>query len=320
VVVDGQRFRLRHLGSAAQAETECVRLQFALGRLAVRRSSPPSLEAAAVLLERSCHRLAALLIDPLARDLADRDLIIVPTGALHAIAWALLPPLRGLTVTVSPSAAMWHSRESQASMAPGLAGDGGAVLVAGPGVAEGEEEISRIRSVCYPKARVLRGAAATAASVTRAFEGRRVAHVAAHGTFRADNPQFSSLELADGPLTVYDLERIERPPQWMVLSACDAGRSAVHPGDELMGTSAALLSLGTRAIVASAARVPEDGVATVMVTLHEQLARGNGLARALAGAQARALEPALEFGDLASGGRLAREALAAAALVCLGAG
>jgi len=62
-------------------------------------------------------------------------------------------------------------------------------------------------------------------AVALAFERRRLAHVAAHGTFRADNPQFSSLHLADGPLTVYDLERIVRPPEWIVLSACEAGRS-----------------------------------------------------------------------------------------------
>jgi hypothetical protein len=87
-----------------------------------------------------------------------------------------------------------------------------------------------------------------------------------------------------------------------------------------MGTSAALLSLGTRAIVSSAAAVPDDGVIPVMVALHEQLARGHGLARALATAQARALPEPLSFGDLASNDQRAREALAAGAFVCLGAG
>ena len=43
--------------------------------------------------------------------------------------------------------------------------------------------------------------------------GRRgVAHLAAHGRFRADNPLFSSIDLADGPLTVYDLESLEEAP------------------------------------------------------------------------------------------------------------
>jgi len=153
-----------------------------------------------------------------------------------------------------------------------------------------------------------------------AFEGRELAHVAAHGSFRADNPQFSSLKLFDGPLTVYDLERLALVPQWIVLSACDSGRTTVHPGDELMGTSAALLSVGTRAIVSSVAPVAEDGVSAVMVNLHEEVARGSGLARALAMAQARAFPPGLELEELASGAQGPREALAAIAFLCLGAG
>ena len=246
---------------------------------------------------------------------------MVPTGELHALPWALLPSLRGRTTTVSPSAGLWYSREVEetAGSRPLAEGASAVVLVAGPRVAEAEEEISRLRSF-YPRARVLQGSRATASTVARAFEGRRLAHVAAHGTFRSDNPQFSSLELADGPLTVYDLERIARPPQWLVLSACDAGRSEVHPGDELMGTSAALLSLGTRAIVSSVAPVPEDGVSPVMIALHSGLARGQGLAPALAAAQARALPEKLSILELASGDPGAREALAACAFVCLGAG
>lgn len=315
------RFRLHLLCDAAEAATERATLQFALGRLALRRSSQPSLDAAAALLERSCRRLAELLIEPLARDLDGRELVVVPTGELHALPWALLPNLRGRTLTVSPSASLWYSRRTEQGVSPGPLKDGkDVVLVAGPRVLNANEEIRRIRSTCYPRARTVEGPAATARAVARSIEGRRLAHVAAHGSFRADNPQFSSLELADGPLTVYDLEGVANPPEWMVLSACDAGRSEVHPGDELMGTSAALLSLGTRAIVSSAAPVPDDGVSTVMLALHEEIARGQGLARALAAAQARALPDELEPSDLASSDQRAREALAAAAFVCLGAG
>jgi tetratricopeptide (TPR) repeat protein len=316
----GRRFGLSCLGNAAEVETERSMLQFALRRLALRRSSQASLEAAAALLGRSCRRLADLLIAPLARDLDGRDLVVVPTGELHALAWALLPSLRGRAVTVSPSASLWYSRRCEDPGKLAAGGDVEVVLVAGPRVAHGEEEINRIGAAFYPRGRRLQGPAATVKAVARAFERRRLAHVAAHGTFRADNPQFSSLELADGPLTVYDLEHMVRPPEWMVLSACDVGRSEVHPGDELMGTSAALLSLGTRAVVSSAAPVPDDGVIPVMVALHDELSRGHGLAQALATAQARALPEPLAFEDLASDDRTAREALAAGAFVCLGAG
>ena len=74
-----------------------------------------------------------------------------------------------------------------------------------------------------------------------ALEGAGMAHVAAHASFRADNGLWSSLELADGVLTVYELEQLRRPPQVVVLSACQSGLSAVRPGDEVMGLVAALL-------------------------------------------------------------------------------
>jgi CHAT domain-containing protein/tetratricopeptide (TPR) repeat protein len=322
VTGSSKQFRLRYLANADQVAAERTMMQFALRRLALRRSSKPSLEAAAALLERSCRRLDDLLVGPLARDIEGRDLIVVPTGGLHALAWALLTSLRGRIMTVSPSASLWHSREAAGFRGAQPAGvsDREVVAIAGPGVAHAVEEVSEICSVFYPGARMLKGSAATVAAVARSFERCRLVHVAAHGSFRSDNPQFSSLEMADGPLTVYDIERVARPPKWMVLSACDAGRSEVHPGDELMGTSAALLSLGTQAIVASAAAVPDDGVTAIMIALHDELARGHGLARALATVQARALPDTLREGGFASGDQSTREALAAGAFVCLGAG
>ena len=57
-----------------------------------------------------------------------------------------------------------------------------------------------------------------------------------------------------------------------------------------------------------------------MVGLHGELAEGHGLAVALARAQQQALPESLEIQDLASKESSAREALAAGAFVCLGAG
>jgi hypothetical protein len=321
VVGTRRGFHLCLIGDAAEIARDRASLQFALSKLALRRSARPSLDAAAALLERACLRLGEQLVRPLERYIGDLDLIVVPTGELHALPWALLPALRGRATTVSPSASLWLSLQARRPRARRSgATRGGVVLVAGPGVACARSEIEQLRDGFYEFADVLEGSRATASDVARAFEGRRLAHVAAHGTFRADNAQFSSLELADGPLTVYDLERIARPPEWMILSACDAGRSEVHPGNELMGTSAALLSLGTKAIVSSVAPVPDVGATPVMLSLHSRLAKGDGLAAALAGAQAHAWPGSLEAGDLAAGDEAALTALAAGVFVCLGAG
>jgi CHAT domain-containing protein len=155
--------------------------------------------------------------------------------------------------------------------------------VAGPGLAGAPAEIADL-APRYAGARVLTGEQATVATVSAALEGVGLAHVAAHGVFRADNPLFSSLTLADGALTVYDLERLAVPPRHMVLSACDSGLSAVRPGDALMGLAAALLSRGTTTLVASVAPVPDARAGVLMSALHGGLAAGVSPAAALAAA------------------------------------
>ncbi|MDQ4036859.1 MAG: CHAT domain-containing protein, partial [Actinomycetota bacterium] len=117
--------------------------------------------------------------------------------------------------------------------------------------------------------------------------GAALAHIAAHGVFRADNPLFSALTLADGPVTVYDLESLGKAPEVLLLSACESGLSAVQPGDELMGLAASLLSLGTRTLVASVVAVPDEHTAQLMLAVHRLLRAGSPPAEALCRAQAQ---------------------------------
>ena len=60
-------------------------------------------------------------------------------------------------------------------------------------------------------------------------------HLATHGVFRADNPTYSALELADGWLSVGELAELSRGRSLVCLSACHTGMSGVGPGDELSG-------------------------------------------------------------------------------------
>ncbi|MDX6246015.1 MAG: hypothetical protein QOE76_3738 [Frankiales bacterium] len=174
----------------------------------------------------------------------------------------------------------------------------------GPNLPAAVQEIAAVAKV-YPHARVLTGAAASVGAVMEALEGAALAHVAAHGRFRSDNPLFSSLQLADGPLTVYDLENLRSAPSVVVLSACESALSSVHPGDEVMGLTGALLRMGTRALVASTAPVPDDVARDTMVNFHASLVRGAVPAVALVEARA-ALDPAAR--------------LRAGVFVCFGAG
>ena len=111
-----------------------------------------------------------------------------------------------------------------------------------------------------------------------ALDGAWLAHIAAHGTFRADSPLFSSLHMYDGPLTVYDFEQLDRAPYRLVLSCCDSGLQAPAGADELLGLVSSLLPLGTAGVVAAIVPVNDHAVVPMMVDLHRYLRAGQTLA------------------------------------------
>ena len=277
-MVDG-RVTVHGLCDYDAATTETTALRFALTRLAHATGSPRVRALAARGRAVAADRLDTLVLAPLRGAIADRPLVVVPTGDLHALPWPVLPSLVGRPTVVAPSARLWQRA------ARGEPRSGGVVLVAGPRLDHAEAEITAL-SGCYDDAVTITGAAATADAVSRAIDGAALAHLATHGQFRSDNPQFSALELADGPLTVYDLERLSDPPWTVVLSACDSGLSEVRPGDELMGLVAAVLALGTRTLVASAVPVADEPTQPFMQAFHRRLIAGVGAAEALAATSA----------------------------------
>ena len=223
-----------------------------------------------------------VLLEPLLSETASAPLLIVPTGALHALPWAALPSLRGRPLAVAPSLATWcdlaaRLRSQRRKTA----------LVAGPRLRHAAREVRELGAL-RPGATALDGKAATAEATLAALDGAAIAHLACHGRFRADSPLFSSLELADGRLNVYELQRLRRAPELVVLSACDLALSQTHPGDELLGLAAALLGMGTRTIVASVVPVPDAAARRLMLAFHQHLLAGLSPAAALARAQARA--------------------------------
>ena len=154
------------------------------------------------------------------------------------------------------------------------------VLVGGPRLATGDAEIRHL-AARYPDAVVLADGNAVAERVMAAMDGAWLVHVAAHGTFRADSPLFSAIELDDGPLTVYDLERLKRAPYRVVLGSCSSGVGVTAGADELLGLVSALISLGSAGVVASVVPVNDAATVPLMIALHDQLRRKSGLAEAL---------------------------------------
>ncbi len=282
LVCGGGRVRRFAAGRTDEAAREIEFARFGLTRLAYGLSAA----APATVLDRLSGvgvTLDRLLLGEAARHIDGLDdaaeVIIVPPGRLHAVPWALLPSLRDRAVSIAPSATSWL----RARRATGAPGDGPVVLVRGPGLESQGAEVPQLATDYAGSAKltVLGGGSATTAGVLDAIDGAGLAHIAAHGTFRADSPLFSALRLDDGPLTVYDLERLRRAPHRIVLSSCDSGLVAPAGADELLGLASSLIPLGTAGIVASVVPVNDRAVMPLMTALHRELRGGAGLARAL---------------------------------------
>ncbi len=283
--------RLRPVGEYAAAEEAVLRLRADLDAQAGRALAGRLAEAVATATRHDAAALAAAVLGPLLGHVGERDLVVVPTGILTTLPWAILPGCAGRPVTVAPSATAWHTAMRRLAAArqrgPGWPDPRAAtLLVAGPGNARGDAEVRAIAAL-RPGAAVLTGADATPAATLAALDTAAVAHLAAHGQHQAENALFSTLELASGPLLGYDLQRVARTPAMVVLSSCDLGLTDVRPGDETFGMVTALLNAGSATVVASVARVADHTAMATMVGYHQATTAGRSPAAALAAALQR---------------------------------
>lgn len=279
-IADG-RVRRRDLGPVEEALREARFTRFALRRAAFGRA--PDVAAAGGRLQR------AILSEQTDEAWGRPRVVVVPTAPLLTAPWGLLPVFADTALTVSPSATLW-ARARQSARASRTGREGRIALVTGPGLSTGEAEATAL-SPLHATARAVSGKRATVAGALEVLDGARLAHVAAHGTFRADAPMFSSLMLHDGPLTVHDLDRLQRPPAGMVLSACDSGNSAPIGANEALGLVSSLLAMGTATVVASVVPVNDRATVGVMHTLHRTVQGGGSLAEGLLAARQAATNP-----------------------------
>jgi tetratricopeptide (TPR) repeat protein len=298
VVVRDGRASLHDLCALPAVLKHLARIRFALRRLVTLGASTGALSA----LDHSAGLIDTGLFGPIRHYLGDRPLVVVPGGALHALPWAALPTCAGIPVTVAPSASAWLASARRPEP------EGRPVLVAGPRLPEAAGEVAEVAALWH-EAAALVGEHATVDTVTAALPGARLAHIATHGSFRADNPLFSTLELADGPLFAYELERLSAAPGCVIASACESGRAEASLGDELMGFVSVLLAGGTRSLIAALLPVPADRTVALMVEIHRRLRAHASPARALTEAQ-HVLRASGDPLDLAT----------ALAFTCLGAG
>jgi CHAT domain-containing protein len=146
-------------------------------------------------------------------------------------------------------------------------------------------EVEALREL-HRRATVLLPPASTVAATVDALGSADLVHFACHGRLRADNPLFSALDLVDGQLTVYELDRRGIAPSRVVLASCDSAADVSQAGGELLGFVSALLARGSAAVVGSVVAVSDAESAPLMRCLHERLGRGDAMAAALHAARA----------------------------------
>ncbi len=294
----GDRNRMHDLGPVAPVVENIRRARADLDVLA-RPALPGGIRGSVrASLQRSLTGLDAALIYPLRLDGA--PLVLVSTGTLGQLPWSSLPSLRGVPIVVAPSATKWLDCADRGVLA-GLppAKHSPIVVVAGPDLARAESEAAAVAAP-WPGSRTVTGAGATRETFASLLGSARVLHVAAHGVHHADNPLFSALRMADGPIFAHELDQTASAPEHVILSACEVGLATVRPGDEALGFASVLLQLGTRSVVAGLARVGDDLAAQTMQRYHVGLAGGADSATALSAAlvevDADVVPPFVTFG------------------------
>jgi CHAT domain-containing protein len=155
----------------------------------------------------------------------------------------------------------------------------------------GQQEILRALEEADTIAKLLQGDCylqeqATIARLMQAAAGAPVIHLATHGRSRLDAPNFSSIILADGPLTALDAFQLDlQSCQLMTLSGCETGLALSGGGDEQLGLGRAFLAAGVSSLVMSSWPVEDVATSEMMQSFYRRLFMGESKVQALRSAQ-----------------------------------
>lgn len=245
-------------------------------------SAPNARGLLAALYDGLVAPLAALPDSPLK---AATQLLVVPYGPLHYLPFhALYDGGQHLgdrfQVSYLPSLDLLPRLSRRASA------DGPAVSLGLSGAALLPHAVVEAEEV----ARLLDGAAfVEEAAVVEALReyGRHapVVHLATHAEFRADNPLFSGLKLADAWLTTLDIFGLQLDASLVTLSGCHTGRSVIGGGEELLGLARAFFAAGAASLLLSLWAVEDGSTAEFMRRYYSALVNGETKAAALQCAQ-----------------------------------
>lgn len=283
LVAEGGRVRAVDLPTGADDLAGLIdRLRFHMDRL---RLGGVFLGSRAAQFERGSEAVFAALGEKLLEPLFERDdprpVTILPYGLLHDLPFQAFRMGGRALIESAPVA-----------FAPGLASlsqarahaypERGPLLLmdAGGGLNETASELAELEA--YYPSRTHRLPLARFAA-TEGFECPLGAslHVAGHGLFVPEHPQFSALSDGQAFVFAHELPARRLPLNLVVLSGCETGRQGGVEAEELVGLSRAFLAAGARAVLASLWPVEDLPARWFMSDFYGLLAAGNPAREAL---------------------------------------
>jgi CHAT domain-containing protein len=145
------------------------------------------------------------------------------------------------------------------------------------------EILAEVKSVAslLPFPELFLGGDATTEVLRQRGSSSNLLHIATHGSYRQDNPMFSSIRMGDGYLNLYDLYQMRLPSKLVTLSGCATGMNFVSAGDELLGLQRGLFCAGASSLLLSLWDVHDQSTARLMEAFYKNYIAGQDLAAAL---------------------------------------
>lgn len=245
------------------------------------------------------RNLADQLLPPAvrARLHPDHRLLIVPSGALHALPWPVLRLddawlVEQAIIQLAPSLEAWQALGSRATVL------GGDALIVGcsefgaraePLVTVGKEAALVAQRWPGPS-RILLDAQATRSALmelAKSGELRRygLLHFATHAQLLPGRGLVARIELWDEPMLLPELAALDLNNALVVLATCDGASVDTLPGEEHFGLAHALLVAGATGVIASVWPVSNEVALGVVDAVYTAMARHPDAARALTYAQ-----------------------------------
>jgi CHAT domain-containing protein len=297
VLQSGQVTVVRNLADTAVVQDLLQRLTLQWDRF---RAGSDFAERHLAVLEKSAQRILSTLYKTLIAPVASRlpqgtaaapgRLVIVPHALLHQVPFQALFDgqsylVEHFEISYAPSAAVFALCQERVRQQPRRGVIGGVADELIPAVAQETAAVAGLFEQIGLETTWLLNEACNLAAFQNAVPGCDWLHLACHGLFRADNPIFSSLKLADGWLMAANVMTLDLTNSLVTLSACESGRSRVISGDEVIGLPRAFLGAGASSVVVSLWLVPDNTTAILMRHWYEQLQQQNGRAVSLRSAQ-----------------------------------